>query len=193
MNLQVPKQSPAGRLFATPAETDAPATLPEEHASLTPHSLQATITMKQETPRSAVENASEVLAAGVQDITDTLVEDFGPDHLTFDLSDPGGISTSFLAKVPGPRMRLGQARMEFSPKQTFGSSEVLQPYERLMYDAMTGDRTLFTDASGIEQLWNASQPLLDDPPPLKRYAPGTWGPDAMHHLIAPRRWRLPTL
>jgi len=127
------------------------------------------------------------------DIADALVEDFGPDHLTFNLGDPGGISASFLAKVPGPRMRLGQALMEFSPEQTFGTSEVLQPYERLMYDAMTGDRTLFTDATGIEQLWNASQPLLDDPPPLQRYAPGSWGPDAMHHLIAPRRWRLPTL
>jgi len=126
------------------------------------------------------------------DIADALVEDFGPDHLTFDLGDPGGISTSFLAKVPGPRMRLGQARMEFSPEQTFGTSEVLQPYERLMYDAMIGDRTLFTDATGIEQLWSASQPLLEGPPPLQRYAPGSWGPEAMHDLIAPRRWRLPT-
>ncbi|MDQ6915687.1 MAG: hypothetical protein M3155_07755 [Actinomycetota bacterium] len=35
-------------------------------------------------------------------VTDALVEDFGPDHITFDLSDPGGISASFLAKSPGP-------------------------------------------------------------------------------------------
>ena len=83
--------------------------------------------------------------------------------------------------------------MEFSPEQTFGTSEVLQPYERLMYGAMIGDRTLFTDALGIEHLWSASQRLLDDSPPLPRYASGTWGPEAMHDLIAPRRWRLPTL
>jgi len=42
------------------------------------------------------------------------VEDYGPDNISFDLGDPGGITTSFLAKVPGPKMRLGQARMEFT-------------------------------------------------------------------------------
>jgi glucose-6-phosphate 1-dehydrogenase len=125
------------------------------------------------------------------DVAESLVEDFGPDHITFDLGDPGGIAASFLAKVPGPRMRLGQARMQFSSEDTFGTSAALQPYERLMYDAMVGDRTLFTDAAGIERLWSASAPLLDDPSPLLPYAPGTWGPPAIDELIAPRRWRLP--
>ncbi len=127
------------------------------------------------------------------EVTEALVEDFGPNHLTFDLGDPGGISASFLAKVPGPSMRLGQARMRFSSAHTFGTTGVLQPYERLMYDAMIGDRTLFTDAEGIERLWTASAPLLQDPLSLQRYAPGTWGPEAMHELIAPRRWRLPAI
>ena len=66
-----------------------------------------------------------------------------------------------------------------------------RPYERLMYDAMLGDRTLFTDSEGIEHLWAASADLLDDPPPLHRYAPGSYGPQKMHELIAPRRWWLP--
>lgn len=118
------------------------------------------------------------------------VEDYGPDHISFDLGNPGGIITSFLAKVPGPQMRLGQARMEFSYEGSFGT-EGLEPYERLMYDAMLGDRTLFTDASGIEDLWAASSRLLRDPPPLHRYAPGSYGPQKMHELIAPRRWWLP--
>jgi glucose-6-phosphate 1-dehydrogenase len=118
------------------------------------------------------------------------VEDYGPDHISFDLGNPGGITTSFLAKVPGPQMRLGQARMEFSYEGSFGT-EGLEPYERLMYDAMLGDRTLFTNADGIENLWAASSDLLRDPPPLHRYAPGSYGPQKMHELIAPRRWWLP--
>ena len=76
---------------------------------------------------------------------------------------------------------------------TLGGNLAFNSGGALMYDAMPCDRTLFTDATGLEQLWNASQRLLDDPPPLQRYAPGSWGPDAMHYLIAPRRWRLPTL
>jgi glucose-6-phosphate 1-dehydrogenase len=118
------------------------------------------------------------------------VEDYGPDHISFDLGDPGGITTRFLAKVPGPQMRLGQARMEFTYQGSFGT-QGLEPYERLMYDAMLGDRTLFTDAGGIESLWAASSALIDDPPPLHRYAPGSYGPQKMHELIAPRRWWLP--
>jgi glucose-6-phosphate 1-dehydrogenase len=118
------------------------------------------------------------------------VEDYGPDHISFDLGDPGGITTRFLAKVPGPTMRLGQARMEFTYEGSFGT-QGLEPYERLLYDAMLGDRTLFTDAEGIEQLWAASSSLLADPPPLHRYAPGSYGPQKMHELIAPRRWWLP--
>ena len=80
--------------------------------------------------------------------------------------------------------------MEFTYEQSFGT-QGLEPYERLMYDAMLGDRTLFTDSEGIERLWAASADLLDDPPPLHRYAPGSYGPQKMHELIAPRRWWLP--
>jgi glucose-6-phosphate 1-dehydrogenase len=118
------------------------------------------------------------------------VEDYGPDHISFDLGNPGGIITSFLAKVPGPQMRLGQARMEFTYEGSFGT-QGLEPYERLTYDAMLGDRTLFSNADGIENLWAASNDLLRDPPPLHRYPPGSYGPQKMHELIAPRRWWLP--
>ena len=106
------------------------------------------------------------------------------------LRRPGRDHDAFLAKVPGPKMRLGQARMEFTYDDSFGT-QGLEPYERLMYDAMLGDRTLFTDSEGIERLWAASADLLSDPPPLHRYAPGSYGPQKMHELIAPRRWWLP--
>ena len=107
------------------------------------------------------------------------------------LGDPGGIVSSFLAKVPGPKMRLGRARMSFSYREAFESARPLEAYERLLYDAMLDDRTLFTDAPGIENLWAAAAPVLEAKLPLHRYTPGSWGPDAMHQLIAPRRWRLP--
>jgi glucose-6-phosphate 1-dehydrogenase len=119
-------------------------------------------------------------------------EGFGSDHLTFELGEPGSISADFLAKVPGPALRLGEAQMSFSYADAFdGPISLLEPYERLIHDAMLGDRTLFTTASGIERLWEVSTPLLDAPPPVEPYAAGSWGPDAMNDLIAPRRWHLP--
>jgi glucose-6-phosphate 1-dehydrogenase len=119
-------------------------------------------------------------------------ESFGSDHFTFELGDPGSISTSFLAKVPGPTMQLGEAQMNFTYADAFGGPEqALEAYERLIHDVMIGDRMLFTTAKGIERLWEVSAPVLEDPPPLQAYKPGSWGPDAANDLIAPRRWHLP--
>ena len=121
-----------------------------------------------------------------------VVERFGHDHLTFELGDPGSISASFLAKVPGPRIELGEAHMRFSYADTFDNGEgALDAYERLIHDVMLGDRTLFTGSAAIERLWEISAPVLADPPPVALYAPGSWGPDAAAELIAPRRWHLP--
>ncbi len=121
-----------------------------------------------------------------------IAESFGHDHLTFELGDPGSISASFLAKVPGPTMHLGEAHMRFNYADTFGGpARALDAYERLIHDVMLGDRMLFTGSNGIERLWEVSEPLLEDPPPVQSYPAGSWGPEAIDELIAPRRWHLP--
>jgi glucose-6-phosphate 1-dehydrogenase len=120
-------------------------------------------------------------------------EGFGRDHLTFELGDPGSISASFLAKVPGPTMQLGEAHMQFDYADAFGDNRAaLDPYERLIHDVMNGDRTLFTSSDAIERLWAISEPVLTSPPPAIPYEPGSWGPAEIDELIAPRRWHLPS-
>jgi len=122
-----------------------------------------------------------------------IAEAFGHDHLTFELGDPGSISASFLAKVPGPTIHLGEAHMRFNYADTFGgSSHALDPYERLIHDVMLDDRMLFTTSEGIERLWQISEPLLQQPPGVLEYPVGSWGPEAIDELIAPRRWHLPS-
>ena len=115
----------------------------------------------------------------------------GPDHLTFDLADASKMSLSFYGKRPGPGMQLDKLSLQFAMRDTGHIGDVLEAYERLILDAMRGDRTLFTMAEGIERLWQVSTPLLQSPPPVRSYAPGSWGPNAIHQLIAPRAWRLP--
>ncbi|MDV3221033.1 glucose-6-phosphate dehydrogenase [Intrasporangium sp.] len=119
------------------------------------------------------------------------VGDNGPDHLTFDLADRARMSLSFYGKRPGPGMALDKLSMQFSMVDTDWAGAALEAYERLIYDAARGDATLFTRAEGIERLWEISQPLLDNPPPVRPYQPGTWGPNQIHQLIAPFAWRLP--
>jgi glucose-6-phosphate 1-dehydrogenase len=115
----------------------------------------------------------------------------GPDHLTFDLADASRMSLSFYGKRPGPGMRLDKASLQFAMNDTSFIGDVLEAYERLILDAMRGDRTLFTTAEGIERLWEVSTALLESPSPVRFYAPGSWGPNAIHQLVAPRAWRLP--
>ena len=115
----------------------------------------------------------------------------GPDHLTFDLADASKMSLSFYGKRPGPGMRLDKLSLQFAMHDTGHAGEVLEAYERLILDAMRGDYTLFTTAEGIETLWDKSTPLLENPPPVRQYSPGSWGPNVIHSLIAPHAWRLP--
>ena len=81
--------------------------------------------------------------------------------------------------------------MQFSTGETETAGDVLEAYERLILDAMRGDHMLFNTAEGIERLWEVSTQLLESPPPVRLYEPGSWGPKSIHQLIAPHAWRLP--
>jgi len=81
-----------------------------------------------------------------------------------------------------------QLDMEFAEEGGEGAA----PYEVLLRAAMTGDRKRFTRQDGVEEAWRVMQPLLDAPPPVHAYAPGTWGPEAADKLLAGHgRWHAP--
>jgi glucose-6-phosphate 1-dehydrogenase len=69
--------------------------------------------------------------------------------------------------------------MEFADEGGEGPT----PYEVLLHAAMIGDSTHFTRQDGVEEAWRIMQPLLDRPPPVHVYAPGTWGPPAAEALL----------
>jgi len=119
------------------------------------------------------------------------VQHQGANQLVFELTEPGSVTADFQAKVPGPTMELGPARMVFRYEQSFQTENQLEAYERLIHDAMLGDGTLFTSAEGIERLWAVSADVLEHPGPLHPYPQGSWGPQAALDLVAPNRWRLP--
>ena len=108
-----------------------------------------------------------------------------------DFDDPGWIAVRFLAKQPGPAMRLREVEMSFDYEDSFHRMHELEGYERLILEAMLGDQSLFTRSDEIERLWDVATPLLQNPPPIEFYEPGSWGPDSIKHLIAPYRWCLP--
>jgi glucose-6-phosphate 1-dehydrogenase len=111
-------------------------------------------------------------------------------EIVVDFADPGSITTEFLAKVPGPELSLGHATMTFRYQDSFVQANALEGYEHLILQAMIGDQSLFTSSAGIERLWEISEPLLENPPPVEPYAAGSWGPDSVNKMIEPAHWHL---
>lgn len=70
--------------------------------------------------------------------------------------------------------------------------EVATPYEVLLHAALIGNPTRFTRQDGVDEEWRIMQPLLDNPPPVHAYEPGSWGPSAADQLAsAYGGWREP--
>ena len=69
--------------------------------------------------------------------------------------------------------------MEFAHQGGEGAT----PYEVLLHAAMIGDSKRFARQDSVEEGWRAMQPLLDSPPPVHRYAKGSWGPAAADQLV----------
>ena len=67
------------------------------------------------------------------------------------------------------------------------------PYEVLLHAALVGQTTRFTRQDGVEEEWRIMQPLVDAPPPVHAYEPGSWGPtEAADKLVAGHgRWHEP--
>jgi glucose-6-phosphate 1-dehydrogenase len=80
--------------------------------------------------------------------------------------------------------------MEFAQEGGEGAT----PYEVLLYAALVGDSTHFTRQDSVEETWRIVQPLLNSPPPVQPYTPGSWGPTDADRLVARYGgWRGPWL
>ena len=118
-----------------------------------------------------------------------------PPRLGFGLSSATSQPDQFVIKLDpstGIQMTLDARRaesqkaepitldMEFAQEGGEGAT----PYEVLLHAAMDGQRLRFTRQDGVEEQWRIMQPLLDAPPPVETYTPGTWGAKAGETLVA---------
>ena len=98
------------------------------------------------------------------------------------------------AKRPGPNVRVETVKLDFSYKD-FGQTSAATGYERLLYDCMVGDSTLFHRTDMVEAAWRIATPILDAwrsllPPDFPNYPAGSWGPATADEFIRQdgRRW-----
>jgi glucose-6-phosphate 1-dehydrogenase len=91
----------------------------------------------------------------------------------------------------GIRMRLNARRADveriapINLDMTFAEEggEGPTPYEVLLHAAMNGVDIRFSRQDAVEETWRVMQPLLDAPPPVETYQPGTWGPPSAERLL----------
>lgn len=146
-------------------------------------------------PKRVTEIAIQFKSAPLMLFRDTPVERLRTNRLVIHIQPDEGISLRFGAKIPGPIMRLGAVEMDFNYVDYFGSVPSTG-YERLLYDCMVGDATLFQRADMVEAGWRVIEPVLDvwkalPPRSFPNYAAGTWGPKEAEELLARdgREWR----
>jgi glucose-6-phosphate 1-dehydrogenase len=117
----------------------------------------------------------------------TPVERLSSNRLVINVQPDEGIHMHFGAKVPGAVMKIGTVDMAFQYSDHFGR-EPATGYERLLYDAVLGDQTLFQRADMVEAGWSVVQPVLDvwhalPPRSFPNYPAGSFGPAEADQLI----------
>jgi glucose-6-phosphate 1-dehydrogenase len=111
-----------------------------------------------------------------------------PDQIVIRLDPDTGIRFELEARQAGARSaRPIQLDMEFKDQGGEGAT----PYEVLLLAAMAGQTVRFTRQDTVDEEWRIMQPLLDAPPPVQSYAPGSWGPDTTALLGDCAPWRGP--
>ncbi len=146
-------------------------------------------------PKRVTEIAIQFRRAPFVLFRDTPVNKLSHNLLVMHIQPDEGISLRFGAKFPGPTVRVGPVDMDFKYVDYFGS-EPNTGYERLLYDCMIGDATLFQRSDMVEAGWSIVSPILDVWKALPartfpNYRAGTWGPKEADDLMKRdnRRWR----
>jgi glucose-6-phosphate 1-dehydrogenase len=101
-------------------------------------------------------------------------------YLRFRLSPDVQIVLGARAKMPGEVM-VGE-NVELMARHQ--ASDEMEPYERLLGDALNGDATLFARQDGVEEAWRIVEPVLGNLTPIHEYAPQSWGPSKASAILS---------
>src|SRR5512142_1521239 len=115
------------------------------------------------------------------------VESIERNRLEMRIQPDEGIALRMKAKIPGQAIRLADVDLRFG-YQDFGPQVPATGYERLLYDCMVGDATLFHRWDNVEAAWRIATPILDlwaslPARDFPNYAAGAWGPAAADELL----------
>ena len=119
-----------------------------------------------------------------------------PNVLAIRIQPDEGISMKINCKVPGPESPIQPVKMDFRYGSYFGKTPP-EAYERLIWDCMLGDSTLFARTDEVKNSWKFFTPILkyfekNTPKSFPSYPAGSWGPDSATELMKKdqKSWRM---
>ena len=138
-------------------------------------------------PKRSTEIVVRFKSPPISLFTDGESDPLGPNRLIMHIQPQEGITLQVRAKTPGPSICTKGVKLEFDYNQ-FGPVAPTTGYEKLLYDCMVGDSTLFHRTDMVEAAWKVADPILDawgnnPPKDFPNYVPGTWGPPAAELLM----------
>ena len=111
-----------------------------------------------------------------------------PNRLRFQINPDLVISLDVRAKKPGEAMVGTDVSLDLDERP----HDEMEPYERLLGDALKGDQSLFAREDTVEAAWRIVDGILGDATPIHFYEPGTWGPEEADRLLPRgRSWLSP--
>ncbi len=139
-------------------------------------------------PTRMTEVVIQFKAAPLMLFRKTSVDHLTPNVLVIRIQPDEGISLSFGAKIPGPKVQVGTVDMDFQYAEYFGDRPSTG-YETLLHDVMAGDATLFQRSDNVELGWNIVDPIVKvweslGTHAIRPYQAGTWGPPEADALLA---------
>ena len=102
-----------------------------------------------------------------------------PNYVRFRVGPDVAIALGAHAKLAGERMAGREVELFVDQK----AADEMEPYERLIGDALSGDATLFAREDEVEAAWAVVDPVLRAGTPVYDYTPGTWGPTQAFDII----------
>lgn len=119
----------------------------------------------------------------------------GENALVIRVQPNEGVTIRFGSKVPGPSMQVRDVTMDFGYGHAF-TEDSPEAYERLILDVLLGEPPLFPRQKEVELSWKILDPIVNfwaSNGPPEGYAPGSWGPESAHRMMAQdgRTWRRP--
>lgn len=120
-------------------------------------------------------------------------EEYEPNRLVIKIQPKEGVTFAFNAKTPGTVSNIVPVSMDFCQNCEIGINSP-EAYERLLYDVIRDDATLFPNWQEIKYSWmfadRVTQCWHEESASFPNYEAGTWGPKAADDLLTKdgRKW-----